>query len=69
MDLYVLYVDLTKAFETVSCHGLWKILPRLGILSKMFNIIQYFDEGVKARLSMVENDELPVDKYFYVTEL
>ena len=30
-DLYILFVDLTKAFDTVSRPGLWRILPRIGI--------------------------------------
>ena len=30
MGLYAVIVDLTKAFDTVSRDGLWKILARLG---------------------------------------
>ena len=30
MGLYAAFVDLTKAFDTVSRDGLWKILARLG---------------------------------------
>ena len=30
MGLYAAFVDLTKAFDTVSCDGLWKILARHG---------------------------------------
>ena len=30
MGLYAAFVDLTKAFDTVSREGLWKILARLG---------------------------------------
>ena len=30
-DLYILFFDLTKAFDTVSRPGLWRILPRIGI--------------------------------------
>ncbi|XP_074627031.1 uncharacterized protein LOC141885034 [Acropora palmata] len=30
-DLYIHFVDLTKAFDTVSRPGLWCILPRIGI--------------------------------------
>ena len=61
MDLYVLFVDLTKAFDTVSRPGLWEILPRIGIPPKMVNIIRCFHEGMKARLvNGCENDEFPV---------
>ena len=30
-DLYILFVNLTKAFNTVSRPGLWRILPQIGI--------------------------------------
>ena len=30
MDLYMTFVDLTKAFDTVSREGLWKIMTKFG---------------------------------------
>ena len=30
MDLYMTFVDLTKAFDTVSRDGLWKITAKFG---------------------------------------
>lgn len=30
MDLSQIFVDLSKAFITVNCAGLWKILSKLG---------------------------------------
>lgn len=60
-DLYVLFVDLTKAFDTVSRLGLWNILPRLGVPPKMLKIIQCFHEGMQARLvNGSEDDQFPV---------
>ena len=29
-DLYMTFVDLTKAFDTVSREGLWKIMSKFG---------------------------------------
>ena len=51
-DLYILFVDLTKAFDTVSRPGLWRILPRIriGIPPKMVQIIRCFHDGMKAGL-------------------
>ncbi|KAL8601069.1 hypothetical protein ACOMHN_040770 [Nucella lapillus] len=61
MDLYILFVDLTKAFDTVSHPGLWNILPRIGIPPKMVKIIRCFHDGMNARLvNGSENDEFPV---------
>ena len=30
VDLYMTFVDLTKAFDTVSRDGLWKIMAKFG---------------------------------------
>ena len=35
MGLFVAFIDLTKAFDTVSRDGLWKILSRLGFLNEV----------------------------------
>ncbi|KAL8593739.1 hypothetical protein ACOMHN_042033 [Nucella lapillus] len=61
MDLYILFVDLTKAFNTVSRPGMWNILPRIGIPPKMVKIIRCFHDGMNARLvNGSEHDEFPV---------
>ena len=31
VDLYMTFVDLTKAFDTVSLDGLWKTWPSLAV--------------------------------------
>ncbi|KAL8584674.1 hypothetical protein ACOMHN_002403 [Nucella lapillus] len=61
MDLYILFVDLTKACDTVSRPGLWNILPRIGIPPKMVKIIRCFHDGMNARLvNGSKNYEFPV---------
>ena len=35
-DLFSTYVDLTKAFDTVSRKGLWKIMAKYGCPRKLF---------------------------------
>ena len=30
MDLYMIFVDLTKTFDTVSREGIWKIMAKFG---------------------------------------
>ena len=37
-DLHMLFVDRTKAFDTVSRPGLWNVLPRTGISPNMVKI-------------------------------
>ena len=55
-DLYVLFVDLTKAFDTVSRPGLWAILARLGCPTKFVTMIRAFHDGMMARV--IENGEV-----------
>ena len=43
--LYVTFVDLTKAFDTVSRKGLWQILERLGCPPKFMNMITQLHEN------------------------
>ena len=50
MGLYVAFVDLTKAFDTVSCDGLWKILVRLGCPPELLTILRQFSEGQQGQV-------------------
>ena len=47
-ELYMVFVDLTKAFDTVSRDALWKVLAKLGVPEKMLNVIVSFHEGMCA---------------------
>ena len=46
MPLYLAFIDLTKAFETVSRDGLFKALSRLGCPPKLQSIIESFHTGM-----------------------
>ena len=49
-DLYTSFVDLTKAFDTVSRDGLWKILAKYGCWEKFISIVREFNDGMRARV-------------------
>ena len=49
-DLFSTYVDLTKAFDTVSRDGLWKIMAKYGCPSKFISIVRQFHDGMQARV-------------------
>ena len=53
MDLYMTFVDLTKAFDTVSCDGLWKIMEKFSCPAKFIAMVRQFQDGMLAR---VQND-------------
>ncbi|PFX12093.1 RNA-directed DNA polymerase from mobile element jockey [Stylophora pistillata] len=46
MDLYALFVDLTKAFHTVDRAALWKVLQKLGCPRKFVTLIRLFHDSM-----------------------
>ena len=47
------FVDLTKAFDTVSREGLWKIMAKFGCPAKFIAMVRQFHDGMLAR---IQND-------------
>ena len=52
-DLYMTFIDLTKAFDTVSRDGLWKIMAKFGCPPRCIAMVRQFHDGMQAR---VQND-------------
>ena len=50
IDLYLTYVDLTKAFDTVSRDGFWRIMAKYGCPEKFFAIVRQFHDGMHTRV-------------------
>lgn len=50
VSLYSTYVDLTKAFDTVSRDGLWKIMVKFGCPSTFILMVRQFHDGMQARV-------------------
>ena len=48
--LYVTFVDLTKAFDTVSRNGLWQILERLGCPPKFLSMVMQLHEDQRGQV-------------------
>ena len=46
-ELYIIFVDLAEALDTVLRDALWKVLAKLGVPEKMLNVIVSFREGMK----------------------
>ena len=53
VDLYMAFVDLTKAFDTVSRERLWKIMAKFCCPNKFIAMVWQFNDGMLAR---VQND-------------
>ena len=47
VDLYMTFVDLTKAFDTVSRDGLWKIMAKFGCPPRYIAMVRQFHDGMQ----------------------
>ena len=47
-DLFLLFIDLTKAFDTVNREGLWCILEKAGCPRHFVNIVRSFHDNMNA---------------------
>ena len=46
MDLVAVFIDLTKAFDTVNREALWVVLSKLGCPTKFVNLIRQFHDDM-----------------------
>ena len=53
VDLYMTFVDLTKAFDTVSREGLWKTVAKFGCPGRFIAMVRQFHDGM---LTRIQND-------------
>ena len=49
-ELHLVFVALTKAFDTMNRNGLWKILQKSGCPDKVTALIASFHDGMQARV-------------------
>ena len=59
-NLYTTFVDLSKAFDTVSRDRLWKIMSKFGCPHKLITIVRQFHEGMQ---SLVLDDGEPSESF------
>ena len=50
INMYVIFIDLEKAFDSVPRESLWSCLKRLGIRGRMLEIIKAFHEGFEGSI-------------------
>ena len=51
------FVRLTKAFDTVSRDGLWKIMTKFGCPPRYIAMVRQFHDGMQARVQNGEYSE------------
>ena len=52
VPLYQVFVDLTKAFDTVNCSALWFILGKLGCPPQFVEMLKQLRCNMKARMNV-----------------
>ena len=65
IPLYMCFVDLQKAYDSVDRELLWQVLARAGIPEEMIAVIRQFHDGMQARVRL-DNGEL--SEWFAVTQ-
>ena len=48
--LYLLFVDLRKAYDSVPREALWRVLVKCGVPSKLLSFVKSFHEGMQAEV-------------------
>ena len=66
ISLYVCFVDLQKAYDSV-CRELllWKVLARAGVPSVMIDVIRQFHDGMRASVRL---DDGELSEWFEITQ-
>lgn len=49
-DLYIVFVDLIKASDSMNRVALWQVMRKIGCPEKFINIVQSFHDGMNARV-------------------
>lgn len=50
MELYAVFIDFSKAFDTVSREALWSVLKRFGCTDKVVNLVRELHDGMQAKV-------------------
>ena len=64
IPLYMCFIDLLKAYDSVDRELLWLVLAHFGVPEKMSTVIRQFHEGMRAR---VRTDDCEHSEWFGVT--
>ena len=51
MPLYAVFIDFSKAFDTVPREGLWQVLRKFGCPEKFINLTAALHDGMQAHVS------------------
>jgi len=49
-DLYMIFIDVIKTFDSVNRQGLWQVLRKIGCPDKFVKIVESFHEGMQGQV-------------------
>ena len=56
IPLYMCFIDLQKAYDSVDRELLWVVLARFGVPEDMLTVLRQFHEGMRARVRTDNGD-------------
>ena len=61
--LFILFVDLKKAYDSVPRNALWRVLEKVGLPPTMLKVIRSFHDGMRAnvRVGASSTDSIEVN--------
>ena len=65
IPLFMSFVDLRKAYDSVDRELLWKVLARSGVPEKIIMVVRKFQGGMRACVRM---DDGELSEWFQVTQ-
>ena len=65
IPLYVCFIDLTKAYDSIDRTLLWTVLARFGVPQDMISVIRYFHDGMRAGVRL---DDRVCSRWFAVEQ-
>ena len=65
VPLFLCFIDLQKAYDSVDHTILWQVLARFGVPPQMIDVIRQFHDGMKA---CVRNDDGRCTEWFEVAQ-
>ena len=61
MPLYLAFVDLSKAFDTINREGLYLALSKIGCPPKLLSLVRSFRQNIKGTVQFEGNLSEPFD--------
>ena len=57
--VFMLFVDLRKAYDSIPRQALWLVLQKYGIPAAMINLIRSLHDGMKAEVALSGGETTP----------